>query len=105
MFSFSIFKFNNSVIFQIVKQVQRIKLASSCICYPDNEGFSGGSVVKNLPVSEGDAGRHGFDPWFGKIPWRRAWQPTPMFLPGRIPWTEEPGGLQSMELKEWDTTK
>ena len=24
-----------------------------------------------------------FDPWVGKIPWRRAWQPTPVFLPGR----------------------
>ena len=28
-----------------------------------------------------------------KIPWRRAWQPTPEFLPGESPWTEEPGGL------------
>jgi len=26
--------------------------------------------------------RHGFDPRVGKIPWRRAWQPTPIFLPG-----------------------
>ena len=25
--------------------------------------------------------RHGFDPWVGKIPWRRKWQPTPVFLP------------------------
>ena len=25
---------------------------------------------------------HGFNPWVGKIPWRRAWQPTPVFLPG-----------------------
>ena len=24
-----------------------------------------------------------FDPWVGKIPWRRAWQPTPVFLPGK----------------------
>ena len=24
--------------------------------------------------------RHGFDPWVGNIPWRRAWQPTPVFL-------------------------
>ena len=23
-----------------------------------------------------------FDPWVGKIPWKRAWQPTPVFLPG-----------------------
>ena len=29
-------------------------------------------------------------------PWRRAWQLTPVFLPGESPWTEVPGGLQSM---------
>jgi len=34
-----------------------------------------------------------FDPWVGKIPWRRKWQHTPLFLPGEIPWTEEPGRL------------
>ena len=38
----------------------------------------------------------GFDPWVRKIPWRRKWQPTPVLLPGESPWTEEPGGLQSI---------
>ena len=28
--------------------------------------------------------RCGFDPWVWKIPWRRAWQPTPVFLPGEF---------------------
>ena len=38
-----------------------------------------------------------FDPWVGQILWRRKWQPSPVFLAWRIPWTEEePGGLQSM---------
>ena len=27
--------------------------------------------------------RHGFDPWVGKMPWSRKWQPTPLFLPGK----------------------
>ena len=27
--------------------------------------------------------RQGFYPWVGKIPWRRKWQPTPVFLPGK----------------------
>ena len=27
--------------------------------------------------------RHGFDPWVGKIPWIKKWQPTPVFLPGK----------------------
>ena len=28
--------------------------------------------------------RHRFDPWVGKTPWRRKWQPTPVFLPGKF---------------------
>ena len=56
------------------------------------KGFPGGSHSKE---STCNAGRHGFDPWVGKIPWSREWQPTPVFLPGESPWTEEPGGLQS----------
>ena len=43
--------------------------------------------------------RCGFDPWFGKLSWRRVWQPTPVFLPWRIPWTEEPDRLQSTGLQ------
>jgi len=38
-------------------------------------------VVKNLPASR-IFERCGFDPWVGKIPWRREWQPTPVFLSG-----------------------
>ena len=40
-----------------------------------------------------------FYSWFGKIPWRRAWHPTPVFLPGESPRTEEPGRVQSMGLQ------
>ena len=28
--------------------------------------------------------RHGFHPWFGKFPWRRKWQPTPVLLPSEF---------------------
>ena len=42
---------------------------------------------------------HRFDTWFRKILWRRAWQPIPVLLPGRIPGTEEPGRLQPMGLQ------
>ena len=55
-------------------------------------------AVKNPPAMW-------FDPWVGKIPWRRAWQPILVFLPGESPWTDEPCGLQSMGCKELDTTK
>ena len=40
-------------------------------------GFPGGSVRIHLPS------RCGFSPWGRKIPWRRKWQPTPVFLPGK----------------------
>ena len=36
--------------------------------------------VKSLCLQ---CGRPGFDPWVGKIPWRRAWQPSPVLLPGK----------------------
>ena len=39
-------------------------------------------VVKNQPTSAGNVKRLEFDPWVGKISWRRAWQPIPLFLPG-----------------------
>ena len=41
-------------------------------------------------------GRPGFNPRVGKVPWRRAWQPTPLFLPGGSPRTEDPRRLLSM---------
>ena len=55
-------------------------------------------MVKNLTTKAGDLERCGFDPWVRKILWRRKWQATPGFLPGKIPWAEEPGSLQPMEF-------
>ena len=61
-------------------------------------------TVKNPRPTE--TGKPGFDPWLGKIPWRRAWQSTPILLPGESPWAEEPGGLHSpWSRKELDTTE
>ena len=60
-------------------------------------------LVKNLPASAGDVrdldSRLGFDSWVWKVPWRRECQPTPVFLPGEFPWTEEPGRLQFIGLQ------
>ena len=58
-------------------------------------GFSDGSVGPRLRIHL-QCRRPGFDPWVRKIPWRRAWQPTPEFLPTESPWTEDPVGLQLM---------
>ena len=40
-------------------------------------------VVKGLSCQHRNHKTRGFDPWVGKIPWRRKWQPTPVFMPGK----------------------
>ena len=45
-------------------------------------GFPVGSVVKYPPANARDTGSW-FDPWVGKIPWRRKWQPILVFMPGK----------------------
>ena len=55
--------------------------------------FQGGTSGKE-PVCQK---RCGFHPWVRKISWRRAWQPTPVFLPGEFPRTEKPIKLQLIE--------
>jgi len=43
-------------------------------------GFPGGPDGKES--AHNTCGSFGFDPWIGKIPWRRVWQPTPVLWPG-----------------------
>ena len=52
---------------------------------------STGDPVQEDPLENGMA---------TQIPWRTEWQPTPVFLPGESPWTEKPGGLQSVESQK-----
>ena len=66
-------------------------------------GFPGGSVVKNLPANAGDL-RCGFDLWVRKIPWRRTWQPTPVFLPGECYGLRSLAGYNPWDHKELDMT-
>ena len=51
------------------------------------------------------SGRARFDPWVRKTPWRRAWQPTPVFLPGEPGWIEEPRGYSLWGHKESGMTE
>ena len=52
-------------------------------------------IIKNLPAMQ-----ETWVPSLGwKIPWRRAWKRTPVFLPGEATWTDVPGELQSMGLQ------
>ena len=47
-----------------------------------NRGFPGGISGKEPTCQCRRHKRHRFSPWVGKVPWRRKWQPTPVFLPG-----------------------
>ena len=62
--------------------------------FPD--GSDGKKRKKNLSANARDVGLISGP---GKFPWRSKWQPTSIFLPRKIQWTEEPGGLQSMGLQ------
>ena len=54
------------------------------------DSFPGGASGKEPASQCRRHQRHRFDPWVGKILWRRAWKPTPVFLPGesmdRVAW-------------------
>ena len=61
-------------------------------------------MVKNSPAKAGDVRtKEGFDPWVGKIPWRRAWQPTPVFLPGESHGQRSLAGYSPWGRRESDT--
>ena len=65
---------------------------------------------RDFPGSDGKSiclqwGRPGFDPWVGKIPWRRKWHPTPVLLPGKSHWLRSLVGYSPWGHKESDTTE
>ena len=63
-------------------------------------------MVKNPPaIQETQETQHGFDPWVGKIPWRRKWQPTPIFLPGEFQGQRSLAGYSPWGHKESDMTE
>ena len=63
-----------------------------------SKGFPGGSVVKNLAAK---CRRCRFDPWVRKIPWKRKWEPTPVFLPKKFYGQRSLAGYSPWGLKSW----
>ena len=81
-----------------VRLISAVQLSDSVMhMYP---GFPGSSMVKNRL----QCGRPGFDPWVRKIPWRRKWQPTPVFLPGKSHGQRSLAGYGPWGHKESDMT-
>ena len=67
-----------------------------------NEGFPGGSDGKESACNAGDLGSI---PGLGRFPWRRAWQPTPLFLPGGSHGQRSLVGCSPWVRKESDMTE
>ena len=80
----------------------------SCICMMILKG-----TVRVMGISKWLSGkesvcqrrRYGFDPWVRKIPWRRKWQPTPVFLHGKSHGERSLKGYSPQSHKESDTTE
>ena len=53
-----------------------------------------------IRLQYGSHRRHRFDPWVGKIPWRRQWQPTPVFLPKKSHGQRSLAGYSPKGLKD-----
>ena len=62
-------------------------------------------LVKNALANAGDLRDVTLILWFRKIPWRRAWQPTPVFLPGESHRQRSLAGYSAWGCKESDTTE
>ena len=65
-------------------------------------GFPNGTSSKE---STCQCRRYGFDPWVEKIPWRRKWQSTPVFLPGKSHGQRNLEGYSPWGPKESDMTE
>ena len=63
--------------------------------------YSWASLVAQLVKNHLQCRRSGFDPWVGKIPWRRGRLPTPVFWPGELHCLYSPWGCQESDTTEW----
>ena len=86
---------------------RKSKKGGVCICWVPRWLSGKGSARKRRRVK-----RLGFTPWVRKIPWRRKWQPTPVFLPGKShgqrsvskSMRPSPWGLNESDMTEWLST-
>ena len=92
---------------QIMVQAATFKLPMTlAVC----TGETGDKKCRSEPNSSNNitslhCGRPGLDPWVGKIPWRKEWQPTPVFLPREFHEQRSSAGYSPWGCKELDTTQ
>ena len=87
-------------IFVIIGQARLLKETNSKISVVRHS-----KVIKESACQCRRSKRHRFNPWLGKIPWSRKWQPTPVFLPGKFHGQRSLVGYNLRGCKELDTTE
>ena len=92
------------------KEKQKIYILSTAfrvkvLGYSCSWGFSGISAVNNPPANAGGARDSGSIPGSGRSTGGRAWQPTPVFLPGKFPGQRSLEGYRPQGRQESDTTE
>ena len=90
-----------AAIYGVSQSQTRLKRLSSSSSRTWLGDFPGGSVVKK---SACQGKRHRFNPWIEKILWRRKWQPTPVFLPGKSHGQSSLAGYSPWVAKESNMT-
>ena len=78
------------------KLMREAQMYSKHTCSKGTEGLPRWHSGKELACQCRRCKRYRFSQWVRNIPWRRKWQPTPVFLLGESPWTGKLGRLQSM---------
>ena len=98
----TIWPWKNSIWHRVITQI--LLYGCSTIGHQTWRIFPVGSDIKNLPACRTSR----FDPWVGKIPWRRKWQSTPVFLPAELHGQRSlvgysPQGRKQLHRTEWLT--
>ena len=86
-----------AAIYGVAQSPMRLKRISSSSSNGLDGGFHGGASGKEPTCQYRRHRRQGFNFWVRKIPWRRVWQPTPVFLPG-----EAHGQRSLVGYSSWD---
>ena len=93
----------------MIKTLQKVGRAGTYLniikAIYDTQDFPGGTSVKEPACQCRRHKRFGFNSWVRKIPWRRAWKFTSVFLPGESHGQRSLVGYSSQDHKELDTTE